>query len=44
MIERGFVRVFHTTNGIKNEPEHAGYSASKASLDKKTIEAKPYIL
>jgi 3-oxoacyl-[acyl-carrier protein] reductase len=36
MIERGFGRVINTTSGIRNEPEQAGYSASKAALDKYT--------
>jgi 3-oxoacyl-[acyl-carrier protein] reductase len=36
MIERGFGRVINTTSGIRNEPEQAGYSASKAALDKFT--------
>jgi 3-oxoacyl-[acyl-carrier protein] reductase len=36
MIERGFGRVINTTSGIKDEPEQAGYSASKAALDKFT--------
>ncbi|GJM79945.1 3-oxoacyl-ACP reductase [Paenibacillus sp. HMSSN-139] len=36
MIERGFGRVINTTSGIKNEPEQAGYAASKAALDKFT--------
>lgn len=36
MIERGFGRVINTTSGIKNEPEQAGYAASKAALDKYT--------
>lgn len=36
MIEKGFGRVINTTSGIKNEPEQAGYSASKAALDKFT--------
>ena len=36
MIERGFGRVINTTSGIRNEPEQAGYSASKAALDKIT--------
>ncbi len=36
MIERGFGRVINTTSGIQNEPEQAGYSASKAALDKFT--------
>ncbi|MFB9276727.1 SDR family NAD(P)-dependent oxidoreductase [Cohnella cellulosilytica] len=36
MIENGFGRVINTTSGIKNEPEQAGYAASKAALDKFT--------
>jgi 3-oxoacyl-[acyl-carrier protein] reductase len=36
MIERGFGRVINTTSGIQNQPEQAGYSASKAALDKFT--------
>lgn len=36
MIERGFGRVINTTSGIQNEPQQAGYSASKAALDKFT--------
>ena len=36
MIERGFGRVINTTSGIRDEPEQAGYSASKAALDKYT--------
>lgn len=36
MIERGFGRVINTTSGIINEPEQAGYAASKAALDKFT--------
>lgn len=36
MVERGFGRIINTTSGIKNEPEQAGYSASKAALDKFT--------
>jgi NAD(P)-dependent dehydrogenase (short-subunit alcohol dehydrogenase family) len=38
MIERGFGRVVNTTSGITNEPEQAGYSASKAALDKFTTD------
>lgn len=38
MIERGFGRVLNTTSGIALEPEQAGYSASKAALDKFTID------
>ena len=38
MIERGWGRVINTTGGIKNEPEQAGYSASKAALDKVTCD------
>jgi 3-oxoacyl-[acyl-carrier protein] reductase len=36
MIERGFGRVINTTSGIRDQPEQAGYSASKAALDKFT--------
>ena len=36
MIARGFGRVVNTTSGIRNEPQQAGYSASKAALDKFT--------
>lgn len=36
MIERGFGRVVNTTSGIDKEPQQAGYSASKAALDKVT--------
>lgn len=36
MIERGFGRIVNLTSGIRNEPEQAGYSASKAALDKFT--------
>lgn len=38
MIENGFGRVINVTSGIKNEPEQAGYSASKAALDKVTTD------
>ena len=38
MIERGFGRIVNTTSGIQLEPEQAGYSASKAGLDKVTID------
>ncbi len=38
MIERGFGRIINTTSGIALEPEQAGYSASKAALDKITID------
>jgi len=36
MLGRGFGRVVNTTSGIRNEPEQAGYAASKAALDKFT--------
>ena len=36
MVERGFGRIVNVTSGIQNEPEQAGYSASKAALDKVT--------
>ena len=38
MMERGFGRVINTTSGIKDQPEQAGYSASKAALDKFTVD------
>ncbi len=38
MIKRGFGRILNTTSGIRLEPEQAGYSASKAALDKITID------
>ena len=38
MIEKGFGRILNTTSGIRLEPEQAGYSASKAALDKITID------
>lgn len=36
MEKRGFGRIVNTTSGINLEPEQAGYSASKAALDKVT--------
>ncbi|MBP0964043.1 MAG: SDR family oxidoreductase [Oscillospiraceae bacterium] len=38
MIEAGFGRILNTTSGIALEPEQAGYSASKAALDKITVD------
>lgn len=38
MIESGFGRIVNTTSGIRFEPQQAGYSASKAALDKLTID------
>lgn len=38
MIERGFGRIVNTTSGIALEAEQAGYSASKAALDKVTTD------
>lgn len=38
MIARGFGRVVNTTSGIALEPEQAGYSASKAALNKVSID------
>ncbi|MBR6321640.1 MAG: SDR family oxidoreductase [Lachnospiraceae bacterium] len=38
MIERGFGRIVNTTSGIRLDPQQAGYSASKAALDKITID------
>ncbi|MCM1528793.1 MAG: SDR family oxidoreductase [Alistipes sp.] len=36
MAQRGFGRIVNTTSGIDLEPQQAGYSASKAALDKVT--------
>ena len=36
MAERGFGRIVNTTSGIDLDPQQAGYSASKAALDKVT--------
>lgn len=38
MKERGFGRILNTTSGITLDPQQAGYSASKAALDKVTID------
>lgn len=38
MIAYGFGRILNTTSGIRLEPQQAGYSASKAALDKITID------
>lgn len=38
MIASGFGRILNTTSGIRLEPQQAGYSASKAALDKVTID------
>lgn len=38
MVKRGFGRIVNTTSGIRREPEQAGYSASKAALDKVTMD------
>lgn len=38
MVERGFGRILNTTSGITLDPYQAGYSASKAALDKVTID------
>ena len=38
MIERGFGRIVNTTSGIQLEPQQAGYSASKAALNKITVD------
>ncbi len=38
MVERGFGRIVNTTSGIRREPQQAGYSASKAALDKVTVD------
>lgn len=38
MIENDFGRIINTTSGISLDPQQAGYSASKAALDKVTID------
>lgn len=38
MAERGFGRIVNTTSGINLDPQQAGYSASKAALDKVTVD------
>lgn len=38
MIAKGFGRIVNTTSGITNEPQQAGYSASKAALSKVTVD------
>lgn len=38
MIKRGYGRIVNTTSGIDKEPEQAGYSGSKAALDKVTAD------
>lgn len=38
MIENGFGRILNTTSGIRLDPHQAGYSASKAALDKITVD------
>ncbi|MCQ2527678.1 MAG: SDR family oxidoreductase [Saccharofermentans sp.] len=38
MMEQGFGRIVNVTSGIALEAEQAGYSASKAALDKVTID------
>ncbi|MDE7121058.1 MAG: SDR family oxidoreductase [Oscillospiraceae bacterium] len=38
MMQAGFGRIINITSGIALEPEQAGYSASKAALDKITID------
>lgn len=38
MIKRGFGRILNTTSGIALDPQQAGYLASKAALNKVTID------
>lgn len=38
MEQRGFGRIVNTSSGINLDPQQAGYSASKAALDKVTID------
>ncbi len=34
MMDKGYGRIINTTSGIQDQPEQAGYSASKAALNK----------
>lgn len=43
MIKKGFGRVINTTSGIRNEPQQAAYSCSKAALDKFTTDLSSVI-
>lgn len=38
MEKNGFGRIVNTTSGIRLDPQQAGYSASKAALDKVTVD------
>ncbi len=38
MVQRRFGRIVNTTSGIRHDPYQAGYSASKAALDKATMD------
>ena len=38
MLENGFGRIINTSSGIHLQPEFAGYAASKAALDKITVD------
>ncbi len=38
MIKKGFGRIVNTTSGIRLDPYQAGYSASKAALNKITVD------
>ncbi len=38
MAAKGFGRIVNTTSGITLDPQQAGYSASKAALDKVTVD------
>lgn len=38
MVEKGFGRIVNTSSGIANEPEQAGYSASKYALNRVTVD------
>ena len=40
MIANGFGRIVNTTSGIRDDPQQAGYSASKAALDKVTVDVR----
>jgi short-subunit dehydrogenase len=38
MLDGGFGRIINTSSGIQNEPEQAGYSASKYALNRITLD------
>jgi short-subunit dehydrogenase len=43
MLDNGFGRIVNVTSGIREDPQQAGYSASKAALDKVTYDLSTVI-